>query len=666
MSEGLAGLTRDRPQDLVGKRVPELVPEAWQTIGPLYERAARGETVRGVEVEVLLAPNIPKQRREVHLLPIRDDDGSVWALALAVSEEPMRRRAESALQSQTALYAMLSRAGRAASLARSREELLRDVCEIAAESGQFVFAWVGEPRGDRIVPLSKAGNDLGYVDEITVSLDPTDSRSRGPAGQAVLTGEPSVWPDMLSSPRFAPWSDAARAIGLQSCASFPFLERGRVVAVLSVYARDPHFFTPDLVAALADLGPTVSLALDALAQERDRLEDERIRRELEEQLRQIQKMEAVGVLAGGVAHDFNNTLTVIRNTCDLLHQELDREEERSYLRQIEAAAEHAASLTRQLLTFSRRQLSQRAPIDVDEVVQSGIKLARRLVRESIDLELRLGAPGARVLIDRGELEQILLNLTVNAGDAMPRGGVCTLSTDVVQLTADDLTETVGLQPGKYLRLCVSDTGVGMAPATLQRIFEPFFTTKDLGTGLGLSTVFGIVNGCGGAVRADSVVGEGTTVTVHLPLLVGAEATEAASPERQQPRSLSGTELILLVEDSDMLRPITAQMLRARGYRVLEAADGPSAIAIADQTAETIDVLVTDVVMPGPNGREVAQELQRSRPELKVVFTSGYPTDTVLRHGIAEARVAFVQKPYLADELLAAVRGELDGRRDDPR
>lgn len=660
MSEGLAALTRDRPQDLVGKRVPELVPDAWKTIGPLYERAARGETVRGVEVEVLLAPGIPMQRREVHLLPIRDDDGSVWALALAVSEEPMRRRAESALQSQTALYAMLSRAGRAASLARSREELLRDVCEIAAESGQFVFAWVGEPRGDRVAPISKAGNDLGYVDEITVSLDPSDARSRGPAGQAVLTGEPSVWPNMLSSPRFAPWSDAARAIGLQSCASFPFLERGRVVAVLSVYARDPHFFTPDLVAALADLGPTVSLALDALAQERDRLEDERIRRELEEQLRQIQKMEAVGVLAGGVAHDFNNTLTVIRNTCDLLHQELDREEERSYLRQIEAAAEHAASLTRQLLTFSRRQLTQRVPIDVDEVMSAGIKLARRLVRESIELEVRLGAPGARVLIDRGELEQILLNLTVNAGDAMPRGGVCTLSTDVVQLTADDLAETVGLQPGDYLRLRVSDTGVGMSPTTLQRIFEPFFTTKDLGTGLGLSTVFGIVNGCGGAVRAESAPGEGTTVTVHLPLLE-ASGAETVVPDRPAPQSLSGTELILLVEDSDMLRPITAQMLRARGYRVLEAADGPSAIAVAEQTAERIDVLVTDVVMPGPNGREVAQELQRSRPELKVVFTSGYPTDTVLRHGIAEARVAFVQKPYLADELLAAVRGELDGR-----
>lgn len=383
------------------------------------------------------------------------------------------------------------------------------------------------------------------------------------------------------------------------------------------------------------------------------------RRHLEDQLRQAQKMEAIGQLAGGVAHDFNNLLTVINGFSDMALGEVPiRHPLREPIVAIREAGERAAALTQQLLAFSRKAIVAPRALELNDVVGSITKLLRRLIGEDITLTTVLSSTSSRIRIDPGQLEQVIMNLSINARDAMPKGGRLTLRTGITELT----TRFQDCEPGRYAQLQVTDTGSGMTEEVKARIFEPFFTTKGLGkgTGLGLAMVYGIVKQAGGNVQVESAVGHGTTFTVLLPL-IEPEAPEQPSGEnaRWSPR---GTETILLAEDEEGVRHLAKISLELQGYQVLVAHSGTEAQAISRNFAGPIHMLLTDVVMPDLSGRELAEIVRSARPEVRVLYVSGYTDDALIRHGIAVAE-AFLQKPFTPMTLARKVREVLDYSRN---
>jgi PAS domain S-box-containing protein len=384
------------------------------------------------------------------------------------------------------------------------------------------------------------------------------------------------------------------------------------------------------------------------------------RKTLEEKFRQSQKMEAVGRLAGGIAHDFNNILTAITGYSDL---SLRRLEENSSLRrnieEIRKAAERAANLTRQLLAFSRQQMLQPKVLNLNDVVSDMDKMLRRLIGEDIDLmcisERELGC----VKADPGQIEQVIMNLVVNSRDAMPRGGKLTIETKNIYLDDVYASQHVSVEPGAYVMLMISDTGCGMNQETQARIFEPFFTTKELGkgTGLGLSTVYGIVKQSGGYVWVYSEVGSGTTFKIYLPRV---DDEAPAKKTHEVMTSLPhGTETVLVVEDEEIVRRMARQVLELNGYHVLEAGHGNEALEICAHYAEPIHLLLTDVVMPQMGGKELADKINALRPEIKVLFMSGYTDDAIVHHGVLDPHVAFLQKPFVPSALARKVREVLD-------
>jgi PAS domain S-box-containing protein len=399
-------------------------------------------------------------------------------------------------------------------------------------------------------------------------------------------------------------------------------------------------------------------ALNEQLEELRRTEDALAR--TEEQLRQSQKMEAIGRLAGGIAHDFNNLLSVVLGYADMLLQQMPGEDKgRAYVEEIERAGSRASELTHQLLAFGRRQVLKPTNIDLNAVVFRIERMLSRLLGEDIELTLEPGLNLSTVKADPSQIEQVLMNLIVNARDAMPRGGVLTIKTCDCELDQAFASTHLGAEPGAFVRLTVQDTGVGMDKATQAQIFEPFFTTKEpgRGTGLGLSTVFGIVRQSGGFITVDSTPGAGATFQVYLPRVAGAP-TEV---QRQTvaPQSVRGSETILLVEDEEQVRTFAAQCLRQLGYQVIEA-DGPEqALRSAAAHAAVIHLLLTDVIMPERAGGELAKELLQQRPQLRVLFMSGYTDDAVARHGVPSTAVAFMQKPLTPNLLARRVRETLD-------
>jgi PAS domain S-box-containing protein len=380
-------------------------------------------------------------------------------------------------------------------------------------------------------------------------------------------------------------------------------------------------------------------------------------RRLEGQLLHSQKMEAVGRLAGGVAHDFNNLLTVILSYSDLLLEDLPSDaKDREDVEEIRKAAIAASSLTRQLLAFSRQQVLQPRILDINAVVSGTEKLLTRLLGEDVRLSTSLAPDLGNVKVDPGQLEQIIMNLAVNARDAMPRGGKLTIETANVDMDAAYVAGHPVAQPGRYAMLAVSDTGIGMDALTQARIFEPFFTTKEpgKGTGLGLATVYGIVKQSGGFIWVYSEVGHGTSFKIYLP-----RVDEAAPALGAAPALVGGSETVLVAEDVTAVRDVASEMLRRHGYTVLEAADAETALRLARQHQGEIHLLLTDVVMPGASGRELADTLVKLRPNMKVLYMSGYTDDAVVRHGVLQEGIAFLQKPFTPDSLARKLRAVLD-------
>lgn len=382
---------------------------------------------------------------------------------------------------------------------------------------------------------------------------------------------------------------------------------------------------------------------------------------LEEQFRQAQKMEAVGTLAGGVAHDFNNLLTVINGYSEILISRLPADDPmRELLAEIHKAGERAGTLTRQLLAFSRQQILEPKVLDLNAVLTDTETMLRRLIGEDIILTTVLDPALMPVKVDPGQIQQVLMNLAVNARDAMPQGGRLNVETRNVTLDATYRQKHLQVQPGAYSMLAVSDTGTGMDEATKARIFEPFFTTKGVGkgTGLGLAVVHGVVKQSGGHIEVYSELGQGTAFKVYFPQVQ--EALSSSKPLSGIDTMPTGTETLLLVEDDDAVRALSRHVLRECGYTLLEATHGREAIRVAQSHDGPIHLVLSDVVMPYLGGRQLAERLAEERPGLKMLFVSGYTDDAVVRHGILESDVAFLQKPFTPSALANKVRAVLDG------
>jgi len=375
------------------------------------------------------------------------------------------------------------------------------------------------------------------------------------------------------------------------------------------------------------------------------------RRSLERQLAQAQKMEAIGQLAGGVAHDFNNLLTVISGYSELLVQSLtDPDPACQHVREISQAAERASALTRQLLAFSRKQVLEPANVDINSIIRESQGMLRRLIGEDVEIRIVLSPEEMCALVDAGQLVQVIMNLSVNARDAMPQGGRLTIETSAARLEDD---------PGTYVCLAITDTGVGMDEATLAHAFEPFFTTKapGAGTGLGLSTVYGIVKQSNGHVTVTSEPGCGTTFRVYLPRIF----EPASAPEKQGAAPVHGSETVLLVEDEPALRKLAREILRLAGYKVIEAANSGEALLACERSSSEIALMITDLVMPGMSGWDLARRLTTLHPEMKVLYMSGYSHHAALPEGGIERHDEFIQKPFTPTSLQEKVRRVLDNR-----
>jgi signal transduction histidine kinase/CheY-like chemotaxis protein len=510
--------------------------------------------------------------------------------------------------------------------------------------------------GDELVVAGTWGDGRGVM--VTPRLKIGESVS----GLVAATGQPIVVTDPANDPRLIPpHREALARFGYAGLMAVPITPGDRVAGVLSVQTLRQGGFTADDLALVTAFASHVAVALEnnRLYAEGRRAYDQLS--QTQNQLVQAQKMQAIGQLAGGIAHDFNNLLTVIGGRTDmLLHRMRPDDPFRRDVDAINTTAQRATDLTRQLLAFSRKQVLEPKVLDLNRVVGELTPLLQRLIGEHIELITVLDPALGAVKADPRQLEQVLMNLTLNARDAMPEGGRVTLETANVTLDADYARDHIGVVPGPHVMLAVSDTGEGMDPETVARIFEPFFTTKGpgKGTGLGLATVYGIVKQSDGNIWVYSEPGRGTTFKIYLPRVFDSPDTAPASAVATH--APGGAETILLVEDEAAVRQLARDILAAQGYNVLEAGHGGEALLLAARHAGTIDLLLTDVVMPHMSGRVLAERLAATRPETRVLYMSGYTDNAVVHHGVLDAGTVYLQKPFTPDSLARKVREVLDG------
>ena len=579
------------------------------------------------------------------------DQGIFVSIVRDITE---RRAAENRIRSLNRL--LRTRAAVDEAIVRQPEEigLLKALCEKACAAGELHSVWIGraEPNGS-ITVAAKAGHPLGYLTDGAIRWD-TGPTAIGPGGRSIRERRTITVNDVETDPQVETLRPHILDAGVRSIASTPLVVHGRPFGFIAFLASEPNVFEGDVLGLIETLGGDIGYALEVI-------EDRTARRGLEDQLRQAQKMEAVGRLAGGIAHDFNNLLTVILGNCgEALDTLSAADPRRRNIAGIEEAAHRAATLTRQLLAFSRRQILRPEVIDLNDTVRRITGLLARLIGEDVHLVTELNALPAGVLADPGQVEQILLNLAINSRDAMAHGGTLALRTERIDVGPSGHERDAALEPGPHVCLIVSDTGAGMDDDVKAHIFEPFFTTKDVGkgTGLGLSTVYGIVRQSRGGIFFDSTAGKGTTFTVALPA-VDVEADAATPPRTRASAIAEGVECVLLAEDEPGVRALARRALTSAGYAVLEAASGEEALVIAASHSRDIAVLITDVVMPGLNGPELAARVKSIRPDIKVLYTSGY-AETAVLGGIKSGRgTAFLQKPFTIPQLRTHVRELID-------
>jgi signal transduction histidine kinase/ActR/RegA family two-component response regulator/HAMP domain-containing protein len=554
-----------------------------------------------------------------------------------------RGQTERILLSRALEQTVVAALGQFALTSNDLDALLNQAAILVSQTLDVEFAAVFKRLPDGQLLLQEgAGWNTEEIGRAKVPGDPATQ-----IGHTLHTAEPAVVTDVKMEKRFAP-SPFLDAHGVASGATIAILTRGQLFGVLGVHTAHRRDFTADETQFLIAVAGCIGMAADHL--------------NLEQQLRQSQKMESIGQLAAGVAHDFNNMLTIIQgHSSALLAKPSLPPGVVDPVQSVFFAAERAASLTRQLLMFSRRNIMQPRPLDLGETVGNMTKLLGRLLGENVTLKFQCPAGLPAVQGDTGMIEQVVMNLAVNARDAMPGGGTLAIEIELMTVDAAYAEMRPDARPGPFLRLRVTDTGTGMDTATLSRIFEPFFTTKEVGkgTGLGLATVYGIVKQHEGWIEVNSEPGKGTTFDVFFPASDQSVAPAAVEIASTTPVT-GGNETILLVEDEAILREMARDILRDCGYRLLEASSGKEALAVWRESSGQVDLLLTDMMMPeGISGVDLAQRLLADRPNLKIIFTSGYTSQEISAELLSRSRAHFLQKPYSHTALARAVRGCLD-------
>jgi PAS domain S-box-containing protein len=632
-------------QEILGF-APEGGEASWELVQECFHPEDRAKSVAAIEAAAGGEPlhldvRIIDRRGEIRLVELngevvpRPEGGLLCGTAIEVTEARRQRQL------------ILGQLSRTASQDIELDEVLQQAIADVARALQVDFA--------KVLELNSAGTTLllraahGFDEEL-VGVARVAATPDTHAGYTLQTGSAVVLEDLRTEERFS-GSALLQQHQARSGIAVPISGGGvglsAVYGVLTVHTREPCAFEPEDVDFLNSIATILS---SAIARERST--------RLQQQLNQAQRLESLGQLAGGIAHDFNNLLAVITNYAAFLGEALRDQPEtvKSDLAEIRRAAERAADLTRQLLVFSRREVVKPEVFDLNRVIEEIQSLLRRTIGEDIELSFELDPDLPQVLFGAGQIEQVLMNLSVNARDAMATGGALMIKTETVTFEHVLEMTTGNLGPGTFVQLTIVDTGRGMDPEVAAQIFEPFFTTKQEGhgTGLGLATVYGIVQERGGQIQVYSESGRGTAFKIYLP------AAEQPEPVEQpaQPVEQGGSgERVLVVEDEPAVRRLTARILSGGGYEVIEAAEPYEALALCED--EDVDLLLTDLIMPGMSGKELADRLVASQPELRVLFMSGYTGDVITRQGMLSEDVLVLEKPFSSASLLRRVRASLD-------
>jgi PAS domain S-box-containing protein len=636
-------------------------------------RGVRGQTRRflGVNFDITARKQVEEALKKLNQelenrVAERTEELAATIVNLQV-EIAEREKAEERALRLNRLYAVLSETNQAIVRTRDRDTLFNDFCRIAVQDGNFTLAWVGlvdEERGE--LKVVAADGATGYLDGIRITVD-GEPTGLGPTGISIREGTYYICNDFLGDPITRPWHERGRAHGIRASASVALKQEGGVIGSLTLYADKEDFFDAQQVELLRQMGADVSFALDNIVRETRSREAQRAlqeetaeRRKLEQQLLQSQKMESIGLLAGGVAHDFNNLLTGIGGYAQIIQDSVPTEHElQESVAQMMAGVVRAAELTRSLLAFSRKQELNRKPVMIDGILDKAGKFIRRVIGEDIEFRTAFGGNDLLVLVDTGQIEQVLLNLAINARDAMPQGGCLTISISrtIVKEGSQRLYDLPS--SGNYARISVADTGSGIDRTTMERIFEPFYTTKAVGkgTGLGLSIVHGIIKQHDGSILVSSEPGRGATFDIYLPLI---EEQESREETKMSAPVAGGTETLLIAEDEEIVKTLLKRILEKVGYRVVVAADGNEALA-RFREHDDIALVLSDVVMPGKNGKEILTEIREMKPGMKFIFLSGYTADIIRERGmgVVEKDAEIITKPFSKNDLLLKVREMLD-------
>ncbi|MCU1267054.1 MAG: domain S-box-containing protein [Acidobacteria bacterium] len=595
-------------------------------------------------------------RAEISRLEIAETSlhGQEESYRIIVDQAPEQGPHKRALTEYERLVERIAALGQALGTARDLTVIfraLRDFAIVSLPSESVVISLYEPEKKTRRLCYCWADNqeyDLDSLPDVPVKDGPTGRAIK--SGSVVIENNFEQHARTMQSPITVGEGVEDKSLSVLAA---PMTVMGRTLGCVEIQSYQAGAYSKDHATAMRMAANLAANAIENVTL----IEREQVK---EEQLRQSQKMDAIGQLAGGVAHDFNNLLTVITGYSELTLRRMSKDDPlRSNIEGITSAGLRAAGLTRQLLAFSRQQILQAKVLDLNVVVKEMDRMLQRLIGEDIDLLTLLQPSLGQIKGDPGQLEQVLLNLVVNARDAMPRGGKITIETSHKYLDEAYAREHVAVQPGHYVVLTVSDTGIGMDAETQKRIFDPFFTTKEIGkgTGLGLSTVYGIVKQSGGSIWVYSETGRGTTFKVYLPrvdVVIESEELTDGSPAVR-----GGVETILLVEDDESVRQLAVETLESYGYVVIAAAGGEEGLRICSERKGNIDLMITDVVMPRMSGRELAEQLAAIRPEARVLYMSGYTDDAIIRHGILEQNMPFIQKPFLPDALALKARELLD-------
>ena len=527
---------------------------------------------------------------------------------------------------------------------------MNDVCRIIVETGGYSMAWIGFAGKDEkrtVIPVAQKGFRRGCLEKTGIVGDEV-----GTTGTAVRTGKPSIARDILNDPAFTPWRDAAVRKGYASSIALPLQDEERVFGALSIYAFEPDAFDQKEVDLMLDLTNDLSYGIISL-RERDKL------RQLEGQLLQAQKMEAVGQLASGVAHDFNNILSAIINYSFLLRTRLKEDNASSdTIDNILSLSDRASQITKGLLAFGRKQNFEFVAVKLNDIIRNVEKLLARFVGEDVEFRAELSDRDPGVIADINQIEQIIINLVINARDSMPDGGILTVGTDITELD-EDFRKAQGFgEPGVYSLLSVRDTGTGMDEETRYRIFDPFFTTKGpgKGTGLGLSVTYGIVKQHNGYITAESEPGKGTTFRIYFPAI---RASSEMVNTGKIPDIRGKSETILIAEDDKDVRNSMRKILEEFDYKIIEADNGKDAIEKFSMSKDEVQLLVIASVMPGEKGREIFEEIKKMKPGIRAIITSGYAEEFIQKKYTLYSQAAFISKPVLPHSFLAKIREVLE-------